>query len=89
MGTMAGDPAQNGEQPQDRPEPDAGPRRGRRANDRSGKMQHRRNEPRPVTARQGSSGPQKRTGVDPDSPFAALSALKLALEKRAQDPSSS
>jgi hypothetical protein len=36
-----------------------------------------------------SAAPPKRGEVDPDSPFAALSALKKALEKQAQEPSSS
>jgi hypothetical protein len=32
-----------------------------------------------------SSPPASKTAVDPDSPFAALSSLKAALEKRSQD----
>jgi ATP-dependent RNA helicase SUPV3L1/SUV3 len=36
-----------------------------------------------------SAAPPKRTTVDPDSPFAALSALKLQLEKRGNETGSS
>jgi ATP-dependent RNA helicase SUPV3L1/SUV3 len=36
-----------------------------------------------------SAAPPKRTTVDPDSPFAALSALKLQLEKRSNETGSS
>ena len=36
-----------------------------------------------------SAPPPSRSEVDPDSPFAALGALKLALEKRAQEQGSS
>jgi ATP-dependent RNA helicase SUPV3L1/SUV3 len=79
------------------PRPDQGnahaskdrPSTGRRRSDRTDTAPHRREDHRRAAPRTGSSGPQKRGGVDPDSPFAALSALKLALEKRAQDPSSS
>src|SRR5690606_21489393 len=35
-----------------------------------------------------SAAPPKRTTVDPDSPFAALSALKLQLEKRSNETGS-
>jgi ATP-dependent RNA helicase SUPV3L1/SUV3 len=65
------------------------PKRRPRRDDRAGSMPPRREEPRPVAARTGSPAAQKRGGVDPDSPFAALGALKLALEKRAQDPKTS
>jgi ATP-dependent RNA helicase SUPV3L1/SUV3 len=36
-----------------------------------------------------SASPPKRTAIDPDSPFAALSALKLQLEKRGNETGSS
>jgi hypothetical protein len=32
-----------------------------------------------------ASPPAARSAVDPDSPFAALSSLKAAMEKRGQD----
>ena len=54
-----------------------------------GKPHPHRDDTRQPAARTSTSSSQKRGGVDPDSPFAALSALKLALEKRAQDPSAS
>jgi ATP-dependent RNA helicase SUPV3L1/SUV3 len=53
---------------------------------------NRRDErkPRPAHEQRSASPPSsKRQTVDPDSPFAKLGALKLALEKRAQEPSSS
>lgn len=34
-----------------------------------------------------SAAPQRKGGVDPDSPFAALSALKQQLEKQSKTPS--
>ena len=36
-----------------------------------------------------SAAPPKRATADPDSPFAALSALKLQLEKRGNETGSS
>ncbi|MET0568785.1 MAG: helicase, partial [Hyphomicrobiaceae bacterium] len=59
--------------------------------DRRGRPDRRRDEdqrrkgdehPRPDVR---SAAPQRRGGVDPDSPFAALGALKSALEKRAKE----
>ena len=55
---------------------------GRRGDDR------RRNQDR-QPAMQMRSSPPKRTEVDPDSPFAALGALKKALDKQAQEPGTS
>ena len=43
---------------------------------------HRDDRPRTVVHRPHRRG---KGGIDPDSPFAALSSLKLALEKRSQD----
>jgi ATP-dependent RNA helicase SUPV3L1/SUV3 len=88
-----GDPRPGEQQPHERAATDPAksrrPKRRPRRDDRGGNMSPHREEPRPATARTGSPVTQKRGGVDPDSPFAALSALKLALEKRAQDPSTS
>jgi len=67
-----------GRRPKQRP-------RGKNATGRS----PRREQPQPAQARTTSSPTQKRGAIDPDSPFAALGALKIALEKRAQDPSTS
>ena len=44
--------------------------------------QRRDDRPRPY---QHSAAPAPKGGIDPDSPFAALSSLKAALEKRSQD----
>jgi hypothetical protein len=35
-----------------------------------------------------SASPSKKGGVDPDSPFAALNSLKLALERQTTDQKS-
>jgi ATP-dependent RNA helicase SUPV3L1/SUV3 len=59
-------------------------RDGRRGDDR-----RRNNERHGASVQIRSAAPPKRGEVDPDSPFAALSALKKALEKQAQEPSSS
>jgi ATP-dependent RNA helicase SUPV3L1/SUV3 len=62
--------------------------RHRRRDDRKHGGDRRRTEERPP--RQMRSQPtQKRGEVDPDSPFAALGALKIALEKRSQEQGSS
>ena len=57
-----------GERPRDGGRPDRGDR---------GRREDFRRQPEVITA-----APPKRTGVDPDSPFAALAALKANLEKR-------
>jgi ATP-dependent RNA helicase SUPV3L1/SUV3 len=59
-----------------------------------GRREDRRDDRRPQRddRQQGymrSAAPPKRTAVDPDSPFAALSALKLQLEKRGNETGSS
>ena len=59
-----------------------GRRDGRRGDDR-----RRQNERHSIQMR--SSPPPKRGEVDPDSPFAALSALKKVLEKQAEESGSS
>jgi ATP-dependent RNA helicase SUPV3L1/SUV3 len=61
--------------------------RSRRRDEQRTGGDHRRTDERP--ARQMRSAPPKRGEVDPDSPFAALGALKIALEKRAQERGSS
>jgi hypothetical protein len=71
-----------------RPKPKAGHRSGkgqpphRREQRREGPKQ-RREEGRRVQFQ--SSPPAAKGAVDPDSPFAALSSLKAAMEKRSQD----
>ena len=62
---------------------------GYRARDRDqGRDERRRREERPAMQVQ-SAQPARKGGFDPDSPFAKLSALKQAMEKRGpQDPSS-
>jgi ATP-dependent RNA helicase SUPV3L1/SUV3 len=80
-----------GEAPRDQvatPDKERHPKRHRHHGNR-GKPHPHRDDTRQPAARTSTAGNQKRGGVDPDSPFAALSALKLALEKRAQDPSAS
>jgi ATP-dependent RNA helicase SUPV3L1/SUV3 len=80
-----------GEAPRDQvaaPDKERHPKRHRHHGNR-GKPHPHRDDTRQPAARTSTSSSQKRGGVDPDSPFAALSALKLALEKRAQDPSAS
>jgi ATP-dependent RNA helicase SUPV3L1/SUV3 len=63
-----------------RPEGKGGPPR-RRDHRRKG-PQHRDDRPRPHAQ---ASPPAPKAAFDPDSPFAALSSLKAALEKRSQD----
>jgi ATP-dependent RNA helicase SUPV3L1/SUV3 len=54
----------------------------RRDRRRDGPPQRRDERPRGFLQ---SAGPPAKGGVDPDSPFAALHSLKLALEKPGQD----
>jgi ATP-dependent RNA helicase SUPV3L1/SUV3 len=54
---------------------------------RSGTDRRRRDESPPPQIR--SASPARRREVDPDSPFAALGALKQALEKRTEDQGTS
>ncbi len=61
-----------------------GRRDGRRGDDR-----RRHNDRHNAPMQMRSAPPPKRAEVDPDSPFAALSALKKVLEKQAQDSGSS
>ncbi len=64
--------------------PKEGRRDGRRGDDR------RRHQERPSQPMQMRSSPApKRAEIDPDSPFAALGALKKVLEKQAQESGSS
>ncbi|MGL4395814.1 MAG: helicase-related protein, partial [Hyphomicrobium sp.] len=59
--------------------------------DRGGRPPHgkgRRDENRPRQPEVITSAPPKRAGVDPDNPFAALAALKAAMDKRGEEPSS-
>ncbi len=96
-----GGPPRNreGERREGRPDQPRGPRE-----DRGGERRHgggkghggegRREDRRPQREDRGqgymrSAAPPKRTTVDPDSPFAALSALKQQLEKRSNEPGSS
>jgi ATP-dependent RNA helicase SUPV3L1/SUV3 len=72
---------------QDRAHRHRGRHRSRRRDEHRAGGEHRRTDERP--ARQMRSAPPKRGEVDPDSPFAALGALKIALEKRAQEQGSS
>ena len=50
--------------------------------DKGRRDEHRR-QPEVITA-----APPKRAGVDPDSPFAKLAALKASMDKRGQEPGS-
>lgn len=59
----------------------------RRRDGRPGDDRRRRDDRPPLQTR--STSTTKKGEVDPDSPFAALGALKQALEKRAQEPNSS
>ncbi len=59
---------------------DRDPRQGHKRDDRS---KGRRDEQRAPQVT--SSAPRKKAGVDPDSPFAALSALKEAMAKQAKE----
>lgn len=86
----AGEPQQRqhsggggGQKFRDRSKEGGGRRDGRRGDDR------RRHNERQSAPMQMRSSPPKRTEVDPDSPFAALSALKKALEKQAQESGTS
>ncbi len=47
---------------------------------------HRRRDDRSSRPQTRSAAPQRKGGIDPDSPFAALSALKQQLEKQPKDP---
>ena len=76
--------------------PDRGPRddRGRHGGGRPHGGEGRRDDRRPQRddrqhTMTRSAAPPKRTTADPDSPFAALSALKLQLEKRGNETGSS
>jgi ATP-dependent RNA helicase SUPV3L1/SUV3 len=66
----------------DRERPRGGPGHGPGRGDRGRRDEHKR-QPEVITA-----SPPKRAGVDPDSPFAKLAALKAALDKRGQEPGS-
>ena len=90
----AGRPPREGERRDARP--DRGPRDDRDRRHGGGRGQGgdgRREDRRPRDDRQQgmtrSAAPPKRTTADPDSPFAALSALKLQLEKRGNETGSS
>jgi ATP-dependent RNA helicase SUPV3L1/SUV3 len=72
---------------QDRAHRHRGRHRSRRKDEHRTGGDYRRADERP--GRQMRSAPPKRGEVDPDSPFAALGALKIALEKRAQEQGSS
>ncbi|MFV0295779.1 MAG: helicase, partial [Hyphomicrobiaceae bacterium] len=51
-----------------------------------GNRDHRRDDRGGSRPQVRSASPQRKGGADPDSPFAALSALKQQLEKQAKDP---
>jgi hypothetical protein len=58
--------------------------------DKPGRKEHRspdrrRQEDRPVIR---SAAPTRKSGIDPDSPFASLCALRDALEKQAREKNS-
>ena len=73
----AGGPPGRNDRPREGGRPDRGQGRGSdRGHDR-GKREDFRRQPEVITA-----APPKRAGADPDSPFAALAALKANLEKR-------
>jgi len=69
------------------PEKTAVPPRGKevrrnRREGRHGAARRREERPRPYSQ---SAAPAPKTGIDPDSPFAALSSLKAALERQGQE----
>ena len=66
----------------DRDRPGSGPGGGPAGRDRPRRDDSRR-QPEVVSA-----APPKRSGVDPDSPFAKLAALKASMDKRGQEPGS-
>ncbi len=71
-------------QDQSREKRGEGEHRGPRRDDRRGDRRDDRRNERPRQEFR-SSGPQRKGGADPDSPFAALSALKQQLEKQAKE----
>lgn len=73
-------------QDQNREKRGEGEHRGPRRDDRRGDRRDDRRNERPRQEFR-SSGPQRKGGPDPDSPFAALSALKQQLEKQAKERS--
>jgi ATP-dependent RNA helicase SUPV3L1/SUV3 len=74
-------PQPKGDQtPQSQPKRSSRP--DRRERRRDGPPQRRDDRPRTVVQ---SASPPAKSGADPDSPFAALRSLKLALEKPSQD----
>ena len=73
----------NGDRAQ-QPKPQRNKRPERHERGRNGPPAQRRKDDRPRSVVQSASPPGK-SGMDPDSPFAALRSLKLALEKPGQD----
>jgi len=59
-------------------------REDRREGPRGGAGRRDRRDERPRAPEVTTAAPPKRTGVDPDSPFAALAALRASLEKRGE-----
>lgn len=73
----------------DRTEADRGPNdRGQGAGSRKGGQDRRRPPERRTPQVHSAAPPRNKATVDPDSPFAALGALREALERRAREPSS-
>ncbi|WP_072385428.1 helicase-related protein [Hyphomicrobium sp. CS1BSMeth3] len=82
------------QQREQRPREDRERRHGGGKGHGEGRRDDRRDDRRPPREERSqgymrSAAPPKRTTVDPDSPFAALSALKLQLEKRGNETGSS
>lgn len=75
-----GKPSENsGDRPRDGNRPDRGPNRG----PRDGRRDEGRRSSEVISA-----APPKRSGADPDSPFAKLAALKASMDKRGEGPDS-
>jgi ATP-dependent RNA helicase SUPV3L1/SUV3 len=94
----SGEPAKKDDAPPRRPSKEARHGDGRQKDGRQHKRQDRqdrherrqgggagRRDERPQRPFRHSASPAPKTGVDPDSPFAALSSLKAALEKQSQE----
>jgi ATP-dependent RNA helicase SUPV3L1/SUV3 len=70
------------DRPRDGGRPDRGPNRSGGSRD-GGRREEFRRQPEVISA-----APPKRSGADPDSPFAKLAALKASLDKRGDGPGS-
>ena len=93
-GNGPGDAAKRGAPPERSGERQGGPHSSRGDRDRprggpggqgrdKGRREDNRRQPEVISA-----APPKRAGLDPDSPFAKLAALKAAMDKRGQEPGS-